>query len=91
MTGAGWLRLNVTVKSLEFQVAAVYAPNIAAERDSLFRWLAPIDFMVHHDLVDKFRLDHQGREIETWLDSFPSVRARSYQDRILFRRADTDF
>ena len=31
--------VNVAVKSFEFQVVAVYAPNIAAER--FFRWLAP--------------------------------------------------
>ena len=91
---------DVAVKSSEFRVDAVYAPNIPAERVSFFRWLAPflddpkrivligdwnaildpkidrigrgtkelgrcksslIDFMVHHDLVDRFRLDHLGR------------------------------
>ena len=42
-----------------------------------------IDFMARYDLVDRFRLDHPGREMWTWLDSLPSVRARSYQDRVL--------
>ena len=42
-----------------------------------------IDFMAHIDLVDKFRLDHPGREMWTWLDSSPSVRARSYLDKVL--------
>ena len=47
--------------------------------------------MAHHDLVDRFRLDHPGREMWTWLDSSPSVRARSYLDRVLVRRANSDF
>ena len=49
-----------------------------------------IDFIVHHDLVDRFRLDHPERGMWTWLDSLPSVRARYYLDRV-FVRADTDF
>ena len=32
---------DVSVKSFEFRVAVVYAPNIAAERVSFFRRLAP--------------------------------------------------
>ena len=32
---------DIAVKSFEFHVAAVYAPNIAAERVSFFRRLAP--------------------------------------------------
>ena len=36
-----------------------------------------IDFMARHDLVDRFRQDHPGREMWTWLDSSLSVRARS--------------
>ena len=39
-----------------------------------------IDFMDRHDLVDRFRLDHQ---VWNWLDSSPSVRTRSYLDRVL--------
>ena len=48
-----------------------------------------IDFMARHDLVDRFCLDHPGREIWTWLDSSPSIRIKSYLDSV--RRADTDF
>ena len=32
---------NVAVKSFEFRVTTVYAPNITAERVSFFRWLSP--------------------------------------------------
>ena len=32
---------DVAIKSLEFRVAMVYAPNIAAERVSFLQWLAP--------------------------------------------------
>ena len=32
---------NVAVKSFELRVAAIYAPNIAVERVSFFRRLAP--------------------------------------------------
>ena len=42
-----------------------------------------IDLMARHNLVDRFRLDHRGREMWTWLDSLPSVQARSYLDRVL--------
>ena len=27
-----------------------------------------VGFMTHHDLVDRFRLDHPWREMWTWLD-----------------------
>ena len=50
-----------------------------------------VDFMARHDLVDKFRLDHPGKEMWTWLDSSPSARVGSYLDRVLFRRTDSDF
>ena len=50
-----------------------------------------IDLMARHDLVDRFRQDHPGREMWTWLDSSLSVYARSYLDRVLVRRADNDF
>ena len=46
--------------------------------------------MTRHDLVDRFRLDHPGREMWTWLDSSPSAKG-SYLDRVLVRRADIDF
>ena len=110
------------VKSFEFQLAAVYAPSIAAERIFFFQQLALfldnlkwivlmgdwnvildpkiywvrsrakdsgiresnlIDFMACHDLVDRFCLDHLRREMWMWLDSLPSVCARSYPDRVL--------
>ena len=47
--------------------------------------------MTRHDLVDRFRLDHPGREIWTWLDSSSSAKVGSYLDRVLVRRADIDF
>ena len=50
-----------------------------------------IDFMARHNLVDWFPLDHSGMDMWTWRNSLPSVRDIFYQDRVLFRRADTDF
>ena len=47
--------------------------------------------MTRHDLVDRFRLDHPGREMWTGLDSSPSAKVGSYLDRVLVRRADIDF
>ena len=41
-----------------------------------------IDFMARHDLVDRFRLDHSGREMWTWKVSSPSIRARSNLNRV---------
>ena len=93
---------DVAVKSFKFRLVAVYASNIAAERVSFFRRLAPfldntkwlvlmgdwnaildpkidkvgrgarrfgrcesslVGFMTRHDLVDRFRVDHPGREM----------------------------
>ena len=121
---------DVAVKSFKFRLVAVYASNIAAERISFFRRLAPflddtkrlvlmgdwnvildpkidkvgrgarragrcdsslVGFVTRHSLVDRFRLDHPGREMWTWLDSSPSAKVGSYLDRVLVRRADTDF
>ena len=121
---------DVAVKSFKFRLVAVYAPNIAAERVSFFRRLAPflddskrlvlmgdwnaildpkIDkvgrgasrwgrcdsslagLMTRHDLVDRFRLDHPGWEMWTWLESSPSAKVGTYLDRVLVRRADIDF
>ena len=48
-------------------------------------------FVTRHDLVDWFCLDHPGREMWTCLDSSPSAKVGSYLDRVLVRRADTDF
>ena len=39
--------------------------------------------MTRHDLVGRFRLDHPGREMWTWLDSSPSAKVGSYLDRLL--------
>ena len=44
-----------------------------------------------HDLVDRFRLNHPGREMWTWLHISPSAKVGSYLDRVLVRRADIDF
>ena len=121
---------DVAVKSFKFRLVTVYAPNIAVERVSFFRRLAPflddmkrlvlmgdwnaildpkIDkvgrgasrwgrcdsslagLMTRHDLVDRFRLDHPGREMWTWLESSPSAKVGTYLDRVLVRRADIDF
>ena len=97
---------DVAVKSFKFRLVAAYAPNIAVERISFYRRLAPflddtkrlvlmgdwnaildpkidkvgrvairtgrcdsnlVGLMTRHDLVDRFRLDHPGREMWTWL------------------------
>ena len=42
-----------------------------------------VGLMTRHDLVDRFRLDHTGREMWTWLDSSPSAKVGSYLDRVL--------
>ena len=47
--------------------------------------------MTRHDLVDRFRFDHPGREMWTWLESSPSAKVGTYLDRVLVRRADIDF
>ena len=49
-----------------------------------------VGLMTRHNLVDRFRLDHPGREMWTWLDSSPSAKVGSYLDRVLVRRADID-
>ena len=36
------------------------------------------DFLTEFDLVDRYRLDHPGREIWTWIGSSPSGQVRSY-------------
>ena len=50
-----------------------------------------VGFVTRHGLVDRFRLDHPGWEMWTWLDSSPSAKVGSYLDRVLDRRADIDF
>ena len=39
-----------------------------------------IDFMARHDVVDRFRLDHPGKEMWMWQGN---SRVRSYLDRVL--------
>ena len=46
--------------------------------------------LTEFDLVDRYRLDHPGREMWTWIGSTPSGQVRSYLDRVLVRRADSD-
>ena len=50
-----------------------------------------VSLLTRHDLIDRFRLDHTGREIWTWLDSSPFAKVGSYLDRVLITRADLDF
>ena len=48
------------------------------------------DLLTEFDLVDRYRLDHPRREMWTWIGSTPSGQVRSYLDRVLVRRADSD-
>ena len=48
------------------------------------------DLLTEFDLVDRYRLDHPGREMWTWIGSSPSGQVRSYLDRVLVSRADSD-
>ena len=50
-----------------------------------------VGLMTCHNLVDRFHLDHPGREMWMWLDSSPSAKVGPYLDRVLVRRADIDF
>ena len=49
-----------------------------------------IDLMAEFDLIDRFYLDHPGWEMWTWLKDSPFGQLRSYLDRVLVRRSDTD-
>ena len=49
-----------------------------------------VNFLAEFDLIDRYRLDHPGREMWTWLGSSPSGQVRSYLDRVLVRRAYSD-
>ena len=42
-----------------------------------------VGLMGRHDLVDRFHLDHPGREMWMWLDSPLSAKVGSYLDRVL--------
>ena len=48
------------------------------------------DFFTEFDLIDWYRLDHPGREMWTWIGNSPSGQVRSYLDKVLVRRADSD-
>ena len=117
------VRADLAIKSLEFWVVTIYAPNITGEmllpsivgtvpwpskmasfstdwKIDRVGWSARrsdwwesslINLMTWHNLFDRFCLNHPGSEMWTWTDSLSSVRARSYLDRILVRRADTEF
>ena len=50
-----------------------------------------IDFLAEFDLIDRFHLDHPGREVWMWMGNLPSGQVRMYLDRVIFRRADADF
>ena len=42
-----------------------------------------VGLMTRHYLVDRFRLDHPGWEMWTWLDSSPSAKVGFYLDEVL--------
>ena len=42
-----------------------------------------VGLVANHDFVDRFRQDHPGKEMLTWLDSSPSAKVGSYMDRVL--------
>ena len=118
----GLIVADVVVKTFDFQIAAVDAPNTAAERRFFFRRLGTfvdvskgtaildpnidragrgasgpgrcdsslVDFVAEFDLIDRYCLDHPGREMWTWLGSSPFGQVRSYLNRVLVRRADSD-
>ena len=48
------------------------------------------DILTEFDLFDRYRLDHPGRDMWTWIGNSPSGQVRSYLDRMLVRRADSD-
>ena len=41
-----------------------------------------VGLMTHHNLVDRFRQDHPGREMWTWLNSSRSAKLGSYLDSV---------
>ena len=48
-----------------------------------------INLLERSGLVDRYRIDHPGREMWTWAQNTPPV--RTYLDRVLVRRADVAF
>ena len=60
---------------------AILDPNIdRASRDAsgMGRCDSLVDFVAKCDLIDKYRLDHPGREM--WIGSWPSGQVQSYLD-----------
>ena len=52
---------------------------------------AQLDFLTEFDLIDRYHLDHPGREMWIWIGNrMPSGQARSYLDRVLVRRVNSD-
>ena len=50
-----------------------------------------IDLLAKHDLVDRFCLDHPGREMWIWTHGSPSVQVGATLDRVLIRRGDSEY
>ena len=50
-----------------------------------------IDLLTEHDLVNLFRLDQPGQEMWMWLIDLPSAQIQTNLDRVLVRRADSNF
>ena len=111
--GGRLLVADVAVKTFEFRIAAVYAPNSAAERRSFLwrlgsfldasQWTVLVgdwnaiyrdravrgaielvrcdsglsDFLTEFDLIDRYCLDHPGREVWMWIGSLPSAQVWS--------------
>ena len=92
--GGRLLVADVAVKTFEFRIAAVYAPSTAAVGVVPgCSWMCDsglFDFLTEFDLIDRYRLDHPGREMLTWIGSSLSGQVRSYLYRVLVRRADSD-
>ena len=42
-----------------------------------------INFLAEFDLIYRFRLDHPGRKMWTWMGNLPSGQVRTYLDRVL--------
>ena len=49
-----------------------------------------VNYLAEVDLIDRYRLDHPGREMWTWLGSSSSGQIWSYLDSVLVRRANSD-
>ena len=113
------------MKTFEFRIAAVYAPNSAVERCPFLCWLRSFldaskwtvlvgdwnaildpnidrasqgasglvrcdsslsDLLTEFNLIDRYRLDHPGREMWTWIGSSPSGQVQFYLDSVNEKR-----